>query len=485
MALFLLLLPAVCYLNIALNELFSHLTYLFWLTILYNIKYNIQISHLTGDIMLLQFTFKNFRSFKDKNTLDMRATKVKELSYHIRNAGKEKVLPITAIYGANASGKSNVIEAISFMKLCVTSSVTFGLEIDDNALKLSNNNASKFLYNDNVRFSFMKNTDETNSLFEIVFILPNKKKYVYGFIIDKNGFKEEWLKQIKSNNTYKDIITRINYKTINYNYNNKQTKIKDIFKKSLTNTSLILTLGTMLNNKFLTTIYNWFSNMKIINFGKPLIDMIASQRIISEDLITGKLKNIFLGYLASFDNSVIDYSIEKQLNEDDDDPSYQIYTHHKMLDNNGTKKLSLQNESSGTQKMITLFLHFHEVIQNGYTIFIDELNTKLHPLLVRLILNMFSNPETNPNNAQLIFTTHDSWLMKKDILRRDEIWFTDKNEVGISELYSLVEFKDDNGKNIRNDENYEKNYLLGKYGAIPHLSLIKLFDKDYKENNDE
>lgn len=485
MALFLLLLPAVCYLNIALNELFSHLTYLFWLTILYNIKYNIQISHLTGDIMLLQFTFKNFRSFKDKNTLDMRATKVKELSYHIRNAGKEKVLPITAIYGANASGKSNVIEAISFMKLCVTSSVTFGLEIDDNALKLSNNNASKFLYNDNVRFSFMKNTDETNSLFEIVFILPNKKKYVYGFIIDKNGFKEEWLKQIKSNNTYKDIITRINYKTINYNYNNKQTKIKDIFKKSLTNTSLILTLGTMLNNKFLTTIYNWFSNMKIINFGKPLIDMIASQRIISEDLITGKLKNIFLGYLASFDNSVIDYSIEKQLNEDDDDPSYQIYTHHKMLDNNGTKKLSLQNESSGTQKMITLFLHFHEVIQNGYTIFIDELNAKLHPLLVRLILNMFSNPETNPNNAQLIFTTHDSWLMKKDILRRDEIWFTDKNEVGISELYSLVEFKDDNGKNIRNDENYEKNYLLGKYGAIPHLSLIKLFDKDYKENNDE
>lgn len=435
--------------------------------------------------MLLQFTFKNFRSFKDKNTLDMRATKVKELSYHIRNAGKEKVLPITAIYGANASGKSNVIGAISFMELCVTSSVTFNLNINNNPLKLPNNNILKFPYNDNIMFSFIKNTDETNSLFEAVFILPNKKKYVYGFIIDKNGFKEEWLKQIKSNNTYKDIITRTNYKTIDYNYNNKQTKIKEIFKKSLTNTSLILTLGQMLNDKFLTTIYNWFSNIIIIDFGEPLIDMITSQNIVSEDLITGKLKDIFLDYLASFDNSIIDYSIEKQLNEEDDDNAYKIYTHHKMLDNNGTKKISLQQESSGTQKMITLFMHFYEVIQNGYTIFFDELNAKLHPLLVRLILNMFSNPETNPNNAQLIFTTHDSWLMKKDILRRDEIWFTDKNEVGISELYSLVEFKDDNGKNIRNDENYEKNYLLGKYGAIPHLSLIKLFDKDYKENNDE
>ncbi len=152
-----------------------------------------------------------------------------------------------------------------------------------------------------------------------------------------------------------------------------------------------------------------------------------------------------------------------------------------MLNNNGIKKLSLQNESSGTQKMITLFMHFHRVIQGGYPIFIDELNAKLHPLLVRLLLNMFSNPETNPNNAQLIFTTHDSWLMKKDILRRDEIWFTDKNINGVSELYSLVEFKDNKGKNIRNDENYEKNYLLGKYGAIPNLSLINLLDKD--DNN--
>ncbi len=420
--------------------------------------------------MLLQFTFKNFRSFKDENILDMRAAKVTELSYHVRKAGKEKVLPITAVYGANASGKSNVIGALSFMVMCVTNSVMFSSE--------NNNTALKFPYTDNVRFSLINNNDETYSTFETTFILPNKKRYLYGFKIDKNGFKDEWLKLIKANNEYNDIIVRKNYKLINYK--TKKTKMEVNIKTSLSNTSLVLSLGAMLKDKFLMAVHNWFSNITIINFGEPLIDII-SQSIVSEDLITGKLKNIFLNYLASFDSSIIDYSIEKQLNEGDNGHAYRIYTHHKMLNNNGIKKLSLQNESSGTQKMITLFMHFHRVIQGGYPIFIDELNAKLHPLLVRLLLNMFSNPETNPNNAQLIFTTHDSWLMKKDILRRDEIWFTDKNINGVSELYSLVEFKDNKGKNIRNDENYEKNYLLGKYGAIPNLSLINLLDKD--DNN--
>ncbi len=417
--------------------------------------------------MLLQFTFKNFRSFKDENILDMRAAKVTELSYHIRKENKEKVLPITAVYGANASGKSNVIGALSFMVMCVTNSVMFSSE--------NNNTALKFPYTDNVRFSLINNNDETYSTFETAFILPNKKRYLYGFKIDKNGFKDEWLKLIKANNEYNDIIVRKNYKLINYK--TKKTKMEVNIKTSLSNTSLVLSLGAMLKDKFLMAVHNWFSNITIINFGEPLIDII-SQSIVSEDLITGKLKNIFLNYLASFDSSIIDYSIEKQLNEGDNGHAYRIYTHHKMLNNNGIKKLSLQNESSGTQKMITLFMHFQRVIQGGYPIVIDELNAKLHPLLVRLLLNMFSNPETNPNNAQLIFTTHDSWLMKKDILRRDEIWFTNKNEYGVSELYSLVEFKDDNGKNIRNDENYEKNYLLGKYGAIPNLSLINLVDKD-------
>lgn len=418
--------------------------------------------------MLLQFTFKNFRSFKDENILDMRATKVTELSYHVRKIGNDKILPITAVYGANASGKSNVIHALGFMRMCITTSMIFNTDIDNSKLK--------FPYGDNIKFCFTDNNDEVSSYFETIFILKNKKRYSYGFIIDKNGFKEEWLKLIKSNNEYTDIVIRKNYKLTTYKTRN--IKMDENIKTSLNHTSLVLTLGAMLNDKLLIEIRNWFNNMNIVDFGNPIIDTVISKNIVSNELINGKLKTSFLNYLASFDNSIIDYTIKKQANEENEKNSYKIYTHHKIIGSNDIKKIPLSLESSGTQKMITLFIHFYKAIQNGTLIFIDELNAKLHPLLVRLILNMFSNPETNPNNAQLIFTTHDTWLMHKDILRRDEIWFTDKNKDGISELYSFVEFKDDKGKGIRNDENYEKNYLLGKYGAIPSLKFMNILEQD-------
>jgi AAA15 family ATPase/GTPase len=122
--------------------------------------------------------------------------------------------------------------------------------------------------------------------------------------------------------------------------------------------------------------------------------------------------------------------------------------------------------------MFALFPFMQEVLNRGSVLFVDELNAKLHPLLVRNIILTFANPEINTKNAQLIFTTHDTWQLSNNILRRDEIWFTEKDENGISSLYSLADFADDGGTKIRKDESYEKNYLLGKYGAIPSLKTI-------------
>jgi AAA15 family ATPase/GTPase len=113
-----------------------------------------------------------------------------------------------------------------------------------------------------------------------------------------------------------------------------------------------------------------------------------------------------------------------------------------------------------------------EVLSNGSVLFVDELNTKLHPLLVRNIILTFANPAININDAQLVFTAHDTWQLSNNLLRRDEIWFTDKDIDGVSSLYSLADFVDDEGVKIRKDESYEKNYLLGKYGAIPSLKTI-------------
>jgi hypothetical protein len=124
--------------------------------------------------------------------------------------------------------------------------------------------------------------------------------------------------------------------------------------------------------------------------------------------------------------------------------------------------------------MFSLYPVLMNVLEHGTVLFVDELNSRLHPLLVRNLIRLFSDQGTNPNHAQLIFTTHDTWHLSNKSLRRDEIWFTSKNTEGESTLYSLADFKPEAGTKIRKDEHYEKNYLLGKYGAIPSLNSIKI-----------
>ena len=125
--------------------------------------------------------------------------------------------------------------------------------------------------------------------------------------------------------------------------------------------------------------------------------------------------------------------------------------------------------------MFALYPALQDTLESGGVLFVDELNARLHPLLVRGFLITFLNPETNPNHAQLVFTTHDSWQLSNNLLRRDEIWFTEKEHSGVSTLYSLADFVDEDGAKIRKDESYEKNYLLGKYGAIPTLKYFDMF----------
>jgi AAA15 family ATPase/GTPase len=134
--------------------------------------------------------------------------------------------------------------------------------------------------------------------------------------------------------------------------------------------------------------------------------------------------------------------------------------------------MPLSEESSGTLKMFALYQPIQDVLERGSTLFIDELNARLHPLLVRNIILTFTNSEINKNNAQLVFTTHDTWQLSNDLLRRDEIWFVEKDKDGVSDLYSLSDFLDSEGEKIRKDEVYAKNYLVGKYGAIPKLKSL-------------
>ena len=145
-----------------------------------------------------------------------------------------------------------------------------------------------------------------------------------------------------------------------------------------------------------------------------------------------------------------------------------------MIDSNDMAEIPLSMESAGTLKMFSLYPELQKVLERGSVFFIDELNARLHPLLVRNFVITFLNPEINKNHAQLIFTTHDTWQLSNQLLRRDEIWFVEKNSQQISTLYSLADFVDEDGSRIRKDESYEKNYLIGKYGAIPTLKNIHI-----------
>lgn len=187
-----------------------------------------------------------------------------------------------------------------------------------------------------------------------------------------------------------------------------------------------------------------------------------------------------MNYLSLFDINLQGLEVKKLsnncwLNE----ARYEISTLHRMADCEELVAIPLESESVGTLKLIALYFRLQQVLDEGSILVIDELDTHLHSLAVRYIIQMFANPSINLNNAQLIFITHDVWQLSNNLLRRDEIWFVEKDNQGISKLYSLTDLEDEDGNKIRKDENFGKNYLTGKYGAIPILKRICMGKESY------
>ena len=420
--------------------------------------------------MLLQFNFKNFKSFRDDTTLDLTATKISEYSNHVITIGNEKVLPIAAILGANASGKSNVLEAFRYMATYVANSLNYG---GDESKKKGK---SEFL--SPTPFLLDADSKDAESSFEVYFISSEEngaKSYNYGFTVNSVGIKEEWL-------NYKSKTSRGNYKRIFYR-NGSELDLFGIAPKSQENLrialekeTLIVSLGSKLKIAKLKLIRDWFMDNEFADFGRPVENFFLSEQLPDDFVENKDVQNRVIKYFSSFDPSIIGFEVEPIESDDDKKSSrVRIDAVHKMIDSEKTATIPLKLESAGTLKMFALYPLLQEVLETGGVLFVDELNARLHPLLVRTFVITFLNKETNPNHAQLVFTSHDSWQLNSNILRRDEVWFTEKAPNGISTLYSLVDFVDEDGVKIRKDENYEKNYLLGKYGAIPIMQNFDLF----------
>lgn len=418
--------------------------------------------------MLLQFTFRNFRSFRDEATLDLTSAGISEYPEHVVSAGKEKVLPIAAVYGANASGKSNMQEAFRYMFLYVVDSFSYGGEDDSRHTLRRFRKPTPFLLDNSSKNSV--------STFEVLFNDEKGKEYNYGFSIGQEGVAEEWL-GIRNKTARGDFTPIFRRSGDTLEMPGLSPKHQENIRIAIQKETLVVSLGAKLKNAKLAAVRNWFLGNDVVDFGTPLENFFLSTQLPDGFVENKETQQDVVRYFSAFDPSIIGFTVsEKQ--EDEDKTSYRIEAIHKTNDHGSTVTIPLAQESAGTLKMFALYPLLQKVLQTGGVLFVDELNARLHPLLVRALLLLFTSQEKNPNHAQMVFTTHDSWLLNSGCLRRDEIWFVEKDADGASSLYSLVEFCIEDGTKIRKDENFEKNYLLGKYGAIPDMQLFDIPKKE-------
>ena len=417
--------------------------------------------------MLIQFNFKNYKSFRDEASLDLSAAKMSEFSGRVVKVGNEKVLPVAAIYGANASGKSNVYSAFEYMTQYVVESFKYGDE------------EQTF---DDIRprpFLFDLSSEKADTSFEVYFTVPgdkSEKTYNYGFCIGQEGVTEEWLNsKAKTARKYSQVFYR-DSETLDLSGIPKTSRSN--IEVALEKQVLIVSLGAKLKVTKCKLVRDWFLNNEFADFGNVITNFYMSRMLPGSFVDDEKVRKAVVDFFGSFDETIKGFEVTKASKGDESkEDTYLIDALHKKIGSDEMAKIPLGEESAGTLKMFALYPELQEVLKSGGVFFIDELNARLHPLLVRNFVLTFLNPAINVNHAQLIFTTHDTWQLSNQLLRRDEIWFTEKDNEGRSTLYSLADFVDEGGGRIRKDESYEKNYLLGKYGAIPSLKSINLLSE--------
>lgn len=399
--------------------------------------------------MLINFTFKNFRSFRNEMTLSLEAAPVQELSGAVVRSCAEDLLPVAVMYGANSSGKSNVLKALKAMR-----------DVLLNSVKL--NPKDKL---DAEPFSLDLTSAAEPTSFEIQFTLGDSK-FRYGFDYTVNEIISEWLYEKRVGEREFELFLRSGKE-----FKISKTRFAEGHGKQGDTTAnrLFVSLVAQLNGKLSQSILGWFSNIEYISglynddYSGKTLEMVYEESYGYVEILNF-LGQSHLGFngLAITKDSTHKKPIEAK-------SIHSIFNQEgKVVDK---KQFPIEEmESEGTKKMIEIAGPVVDAILSGKILVVDELDAKLHPFLTRRIIGLFMDKEVNKKGAQLIFATHDTNLLNLQYLRRDQIWFTEKDKTDSTELYSLVEFRDDAGIKVRNDRNIEKDYINGRYGAIPFMS---------------
>ncbi len=437
--------------------------------------------------MLVRFAVQNYLSFDKKMELSMVASNDDMLLENvcevpdslIKKTGEVSLgryLKSAAIYGANASGKSNLLIALFFMKSFIQKSAQ-GLPPEKKT--------------GTIPFKLKKENQNQPSEFEIEIIL-NNIRYFYSFAADNKQVIEEKLNSFPFNKprmifhrTFKngknDIVFGSDFGTTDAE--------KDLLTKMVPNNSLFLSFAAKHNNEISKLIYDWFVNkLQFIpgtrNEGIFLFTCKKSKEVEFKNRILGIIQNadidirdfrttenvvempdsIFRLMNELYKEDKIDQVIEKKVRID------KVYTKHHMLDEPEKEiEFPFDIESDGTKRLFELLGPMICSLNDGNVIVIDEIESSMHPNLVAMLLKYFHKNSDPSNRAQLIFATHSANLLNRNLLRRDQIWFTDKKK-GYTELYSLWDFT----PIPRKKGPFDKWYLEGRFGGVPYIDYESL-----------
>ncbi len=400
--------------------------------------------------MLCQFTVRNFKSIRDAVTFDMQATAISEHEDRIiKDKDEELYLPVSAVYGPNGGGKSNVLEALHSLVTKVLRPLYATSNNEEIAIKMK-----KLVIEP---FAFDEETRNKPTEFEL-FFRTEMAEYRYELTVKREIIEYERLDCIKLDTGRKSALFERDEDEITLKGAFSRLKTSDELSDTL---PLLSYLGiTYRKNEVVQDVLDWFDEeINFLNYGNPMqeLRMAVSK---SEDV-----KKLMLQMIQEMDLDIVDFRVEEKEND-----RIEVFTKH-IIDEYEAE-LNLFDESSGTKKLFGLLPFIAKSLLKGTTLVIDELDAKIHPVLLKYLIMTFSDMEKNKKGAQLIFTSHDLSTMNSEVFRRDEIWFVAKGNRQNSKLYSLVEFKNKKGESVRKDAKFDKQYLEGKYGADPYLRKI-------------
>lgn len=409
--------------------------------------------------MLCQFTFDNFRSYRDETTFDMQASSMKEFkdSLIIDEKDGQAFLPVSVIFGPNAGGKSNLLLAMRRMFDSVAYPIFLLSRNDEEARDIPR---PKVKGTDAFRFDNRHSQEPSD--FEIYFRTKGQE-FRYTLSFDAEGITSESLSRKNVGGTRKAILFERTGSKVDLGSSLKRARVTTSFNADMPYLSF---LALNYDIEFVDMAAEWIASAKFIDFN------FRFEELVLEKMLEQKDESVLVGVLRAAGINIDGFRVE---GDEEDFENRRVWVRHVV--NGKPYELRLSKESAGTRKMMSMAISLDNALKKGGLLVIDELDSKLHPKLLRFIVALFHDPAVNKSGAQLVFTSQDVSIMRNDVLRRDEIWFAARDEDEASSLWSLSDIHEPNGNLVSKNAAFDRQYLSGRYGADPILDRFLYWEE--------